>query len=193
MDEIRNGLAIIAFADATTLHAWLAQQPRDHQGIWLKLAKKGAGVASISQREAVDAGLCHGWIDGLINKFCDRFYLLRFTPRRPRSKWSMINRERTAALIEAKLMRPAGLVEIEAARADGRWDAAYAPPSQIEVPDDLQAALNSNAKAAAFFTTLTGANRYAILYRITSVKRADTRARNIAKFLAMLERCETVY
>jgi uncharacterized protein YdeI (YjbR/CyaY-like superfamily) len=191
--EQRSGLPILPFDSQAVLEAWLEEQPDDHRGIWLKLAKKDAGVASVTQREAVDAGLCHGWIDGLINRYDDLFYLIRFTPRRPKSKWSQINRERAEALIEAGRMRPRGLREIEAAKADGRWDAAYAPASRIEVPPDLQAALGASPAAAAFFATLTGANRYAILYRLAEAKRPETRARNVAKFVAMLERGETVY
>jgi len=191
--EERGGLPILPFASEEALHQWLERQPRDHRGIWLKLAKKGSGVASVTQREAVDAGLCHGWIDGLINRYDGSFYLLRFTPRRPKSKWSLINRERAEELIAAGRMRAGGLKEIEAAKADGRWDAAYAPASRIEVPADLQAALDANPAAAAFFATLGGANRYAILYRIAEAKRPETRTRNIAKFVGMLERGETIY
>lgn len=143
--------------------------------------------------EAIDAALCHGWIDGLINKYDASYYLVRFTPRRPRSKWSQINVERVAELIAAGRMRPAGQAEIDRAKADGRWDAAYAPASRIGVPDDLRRALDACPAAAAFFATLTGANRYAILYRIGEAKRPETRAKTVAKFVAMLARGETLF
>ena len=191
--EERAGLPIRAFADQAALAAWLDRQPRDHRGIWLKLAKKGAGIASVTQKEAVDTGLCHGWIDGLLNPYDARFYLIRFTPRRAKSKWSQINVERAGALIEAGRMRPAGLAEVEAAKADGRWADAYPPHSRAEPPPALQAALDANPKAAAFFTTLKGANRYALIYRVLDAKKPETRAKRIAQFVAMLEREETLF
>ncbi len=186
--EERGGLPIMHFADAAALEAWLGASPADHPGIWLKLAKKGQGVTSVSQREAVDAGLCFGWIDGLINRYDERFYLLRFTPRRPRSKWSLVNTERAAELIAAGRVRPGGMRQIEAAKADGRWDAAYPPSSRIEVPDDLQAALTANPVAMAFFATLTGARRYAVLYRLHHVQPGERRTRAIAEWVSRLER-----
>lgn len=193
MDEERGGLPILLFPDQAALEAWLARQQRDHKGIWLKLAKKGSGVASVSQKEAVEAGLCFGWIDGLMNPYDEHFYLIRFTPRRPKSKWSQINAERVAALIEAGRMRPAGLAEVAAAKADGRWADAYPPHSRAEPPPQLQAALDANPKAAAFFATLKGANRYALIYRILDAKKPETRAKRIADFVAMLERGETIH
>ena len=189
----RAGLPIRHFADQAALEAWLAEQPADHPGIWLKLAKKGSGVASVSQAEAVDSGLCFGWIDGLINRFDERFYLIRYTPRRPRSKWSEINVERAEQLLAEGRVQPGGLKPIEAAKADGRWDAAYPPASRMAVPDDLAAALAENPDAAAFFATLTGANRYAILYRLHDQRDPTRRAAAIAKYVAMLERGETVH
>lgn len=191
--EIRGGLPIVLFADQAALASWLERQPSDHKGIWLKLAKKGSPVGSVSQRDAVEAGLCFGWIDGLINPYDESFYLIRFTPRRPRSKWSQINVERAGALIEAGRMRPGGLAEVEAAKADGRWADAYPPHSRAEPPPDLQAALDSSPKAAAFFATLKGANRYGLIYRVLDAKKPETRARRIADFIAMLERSETLF
>jgi len=191
--ESRGGLSILTFPSAAALEEWLAQQPDDHPGIWLKLAKKASGVASVGQSEAVDAGLCFGWIDGLINGYDDRFYLLRYTPRRKKSKWSQINVARAEALMAAGRVRPRGMREIEAARADGRWDAAYPPASRIEVPDDLQAALEANPEAGGFFATLKGANRYAILYRLHDMRDPARREAAIAKWVAMLERNEPVY
>lgn len=193
MTELRAGLPIIGFANASAFEAWLEAQPDDSPGLWLKLAKKGSGIASLSKAEAIDAALCHGWIDGQLDKYDDACWLVRFTRRKPRSKWSAVNRTRALQLIEAGRMRPTGLAQVEAARDDGRWEAAYAPASRAEVPSDLQAALNGNPKAAAFFATLTGANRYAVLYRIGAVKRPDTRARKIADYVAMLERGETLH
>ena len=191
--ETRGGLPILHFPDQAALEDWLERQPRDHAGIWLKLAKKGSGVPSVSQKEAVEAGLCFGWIDGLMNPYDERFYLIRFTPRRPRSKWSQINVEKAAALIEAGRMRPAGLAEIEAAKADGRWADAYPPHSRAEPPPELRAALDASPKAAAFFATLKGANRYGLIYRVLDAKRPETRAKRIAEFVAMLERGETLF
>ena len=193
MTEHRAGLPILAFKDLAALDRWLAAQPAGSPGVWLKLAKAGSGLASVTKGEAIDAGLCHGWIDGQLDKYDDAFWLVRFTPRKARSKWSQVNRARAEELLAAGRMRPAGLAQIEAARADGRWDGAYAPQSKAEVPPDLQAALDQSSAAAAFFATLTGANRYAILYRIGAVKKPETRARKIAEFIAMLERRETVH
>ncbi len=193
MAEERGGLPMLAFCDQAALEDWPAVQPADHAGIWLKLAKKDSGVASISQREAVDAGLCFGWIDGLINRYDDRFYLIRFTPRRPKSKWSLINVRRADELVAAGRVRASGIVEIERARTDGRWEAAYPPASEIGVPDDLEAALAANAKAAAFFATLKGANRYAVLYRLHDIREPAKRTQAIEKWVAMLERGEAVF
>jgi uncharacterized protein YdeI (YjbR/CyaY-like superfamily) len=191
--ETRAGLPIIAFADARAFEAWLAAQPAEAPGLWLKLAKQGNPESRLTKAEAVDAALCHGWIDGQLNPYDEAWWLTRFTPRKPRSKWSRNNRERAEELIAAGRVTPSGLAQIEAARADGRWAAAYASAGKAEVPEDLQAALDANPAAAAFFATLTGNNRYAILYRIGAVKRAETRARKIAEFVAMLERHETIY
>jgi uncharacterized protein YdeI (YjbR/CyaY-like superfamily) len=197
MTETRNELPIMAFADAAALDTWLeaqASEPADeHRGIWLKLAKAGSGVASVSRQEAIDAGLCFGWIDGLINSYDEAFFLIRYTPRRKRSKWSLVNVERAEALMAEGRVRPGGMREIEAARADGRWDAAYPPASRMEVPDDLAEALAASPRAKAFFETLKGANRYAVLYRLHEVRTPDKRAAAIAKWVAKLERGESVY
>ena len=191
--EMRAGLPIIGFENAAAFDAWLAAEPRTSKGVWLKLAKKGAAVASLSKADAIDAALCHGWIDGQLDKYDDVSWLVRFTPRKRASKWSEINRTRASELIEAGAMRSAGLAEVEAAKADGRWDAAYAPASTAQVPPDLQAALDAAPLAAAFFATLKGANRYAILYRIGTAKKPETRAKRITDFVVMLERGETVH
>ena len=193
MSETKAGLPIIGFATSVAFEAWIEAQPCDASGLWLKLAKKGSGIASLSKADAIDTALCHGWIDGQLDKYDDRCWLIRFTPRKPRSKWSEVNRNRALELIEAGRMRPAGFAQIEAAKNDGRWEGAYAPASRAQAPQDLQAALDLNPQAATFFASLTGANRYAVLHRIGAVKRPDTRARKIASFVAMLERGETVH
>jgi uncharacterized protein YdeI (YjbR/CyaY-like superfamily) len=191
--ETRGGLPILHFPDLAALESWLERQARGHQGIWLKVAKKGSGIGSVTQKEAVEAALCFGWIDGLLNPYDERFYLIRFTPRRPRSKWSQINVEKAEALIESGRMRPAGLAEIEAAQADGRWADAYPPHSRAEPPPELKAALDASPQAAAFFATLKGANRYGLIYRVLDARKPETRAKRIAQYVAMLERGETLF
>lgn len=189
----RGGLPILHFEDGQALEGWLEQQPEAHGGIWLKIAKQGQGVTSVSVKEAIDAGLCFGWIDGLINRFDERFYLVRYTPRRPKSKWSEINARRAEALMTEGRVRRGGLRQIEAARADGRWEATYPPASRMEVPEDLAAALEASPKAAAFFAGLSGANRYALLYRLHDVRDQARRAAAVAKWVAKLERGEKVH
>jgi len=193
MSEMRSGLPILTFADQAAFERWLAEQTRDAGGAWIKFAKQGSACVSLTKAEAIDSALCHGWIDGQLDKYDGDWWLIRFTPRKARSKWSQVNRARALELVAQGTMQAAGLAEVEGAQADGRWDAAYAPASKADVPADLQAALDGNPAAAMFFSTLTGANRYAILYRIGAVKKAETRARKIAQFVAMLERGETVH
>jgi len=191
--EQRGGLPILAFADAAAWEAWLAGQPRDSKGVWLKLAKAGAGAASVSKAEAIDGALCHGWIDGQLNPLDEDWWLIRFTPRKPRSQWSERNRTRAIGLMAAGRIAAAGQAEIDAARSDGRWDAAYAPQGSAVLPDDLAAALDAEPGARAFFETLGGANRYAILYRVHQAKKPETRAARIARFVAMCARGETLH
>lgn len=190
---LRDALPVLDFRNRESLEEWLGEQPADAPGAWLKLPKKSASASGLTKTEAIDAALCHGWIDGQLAKYDDSYWLVRFTPRKARSKWSQINKRRATELIGEGRMRPSGLAQIEAAKADGRWAPAYAPASSATVPPDLQDALNGNPKAARFFATLKGANRYAILYRIGSVKRPETRARKVAEYVAMLERCETIH
>ena len=192
-EEVRAGLPVMSFPDLVAFEAWLASQPRTTEGLWLRLAKKTASFTSLSKAEAIDAGLCHGWIDGQLDRYDDVSWLVRFTPRKKASKWSQVNRTRALELIAAGRMRPSGQAEIDAAKADGRWEAAYAPASTAEPPPDLQAALDASPKAAAFFATLRGANRYAVIYRVSTAKRPETRAKRIAEFVAMLERGETIH
>jgi uncharacterized protein YdeI (YjbR/CyaY-like superfamily) len=189
----RGGLPVLTFRDSGSFEQWLEQQPADAAGAWLKLPKKSAGSPGLTKAEAIDAALCFGWIDGQLDKYDDEYFLVRFTPRKARSKWSQVNKRRATELLAEGRMRPSGVAQIEAAKADGRWAAAYAPASSATVPADLQDALDRNPQAAKFFATLRGANRYAILYRIGSVKRPETRARKIAEFVAMLERGETIH
>jgi uncharacterized protein YdeI (YjbR/CyaY-like superfamily) len=182
-----------AFASAAEWEAWLREHHDSAPGIWIRFAKKGSGVPSVTYLEALHAALCFGWIDGQARSVDDASYVQRFTPRRARSIWSQRNREFATALIEAGRMQPAGLREVERAQADGRWEAAYDAPSTATVPEDLQRALDASPEAAAFFATLNGQNRYAILHRIQTAKRPETRARRIERFVAMLEKGETLY
>jgi uncharacterized protein YdeI (YjbR/CyaY-like superfamily) len=186
-------LPILRFASREEWRAWLAAQHATSAGVWLKLAKAGTGIASVTYAEALEVALCHGWIDGQKGGFDDEFWLQRFTPRKPRSRWSRINRDKATALIERGEMEPAGLREVDAAKADGRWDAAYEGQRTATVPDDLQRALDANPAAAAFFSTLDGANRYAILYRVQDAKKPETRARRIDKYVAMLAAGEKLH
>ena len=188
-----DDLPIILFASGAELEAWLEAEHAESEGIWLKIAKKGSGVGSVSYAEAVELGLCFGWIDGQGKRFDDRHYLQRFTPRRPRSKWSRLNRDRVEALVAAGRMRPSGLAAVEAARADGRWDAAYEPPSTAEVPPDLERELARDRSAREAFEALDGANRYAIIYRLNEAKRPETRERRLQKFVEMLRRGERIH
>lgn len=186
-------LPIIPFESEAAWEGWLEQNHASSPGLWLKIAKKGSGHVSVDYAGALDVALCFGWIDGQKNKFDDEYWLQKFTPRRARSKWSKINREKVERLIAEGRMREAGLAEIEAAKADGRWDAAYDSQSKITVPDDLQAALDANPDAKAFFDTLNSANRYAILYRVHEAKRPETRQRRIDNFITMLNNGETLH
>ena len=156
----------------------------------MKFAKKGTGVTTVSYAEALEVALCYGWIDAQVKRFDETYYLQRFTPRRARSKWSKLNREAATRLIAAGVMQPPGLAEVERAKADGRWDAAYDSPSTATVPDDLERALRRNKTAREFFATLSASNRYTILYGIQDAKRPETRARRIAQFVEMLARRE---
>ncbi len=173
--------------------AWLAENHADTAGVWLRLERKTPGSTPLTYPEALEAAIAHGWIDGTRKRLDERHYLQRFTPRRARSKWSKINRDKAVDLIERGAMTPAGLREVERAKADGRWDAAYAGQRAMEVPDDLRAELDRNPAAAGLFAGLDSRNRYAILYRIDDAKRPETRARRIAKFVAMLNEGETIY
>ena len=185
--------AELTFASREAWEEWLAAHHATADGVWLKLAKKGSGLASVSRPEALEVALCYGWIDGQARTLDDSWWLQRFTPRRSRSRWSKINRAKAIEMIERGEMKPAGLREVERAKADGRWDAAYDAPSTSEVPDDLRRALDENKVARDFFESLDSRNRYAILHRIQEAKRPETRARRIAKFVAMLDEQKKLY
>jgi uncharacterized protein YdeI (YjbR/CyaY-like superfamily) len=193
MDKERGGLPVLDFVDAEAWEAWLATHGGKAAGVWLKIAKAGNSASRLTKAQAIDGALCHGWIDGQIDKYDEAWFLTRFTPRKPTSKWSENNRKRVEQLVADGRLAPAGLAEIEAAKADGRWEAAYAPASTAEEPGDLKTALDAVPAARAFFDTLTGANRYAILYRVQTAKKPETRAARIAKFVAMCARGETVH
>jgi uncharacterized protein YdeI (YjbR/CyaY-like superfamily) len=186
-------MELLAFASQDEFEAWMEANHATADGVWIKVAKKGTGIPSVHPPQALDVALCFGWIDGQRRSIDDTFYEQKYTPRRARSKWSKINVEKVAALIEAGKMRPSGLAEIERAKADGRWDAAYDSPSRISVPPDLQAELDKRPVAAANFAALKSTNRYAILYRLHDAKRPETRARRLAQFVEMLERGETLH
>jgi uncharacterized protein YdeI (YjbR/CyaY-like superfamily) len=181
-----DDLEIVAFESAEDFEAWLEARHTTSPGIWLKLRKKSPRVSSLDYSQALDVALCFGWIDGQKGAFDDAWWLQRFTPRKRGSRWSKLNCGRVTALIEQGRMRPPGLAEVESAKSDGRWDAAYDGARTAQVPEDLAAALAANPAAAAFFETLNGTNRYAILYRIQAVKKPETRARRIEQFVAML-------
>ena len=186
-------LPTLPFASQADFDAWLGKQPDDAPGLWVKFAKKDSGIVSVSKAEAIETALRHGWIDGQLDKLDATWWLTRFTPRGPRSQWSKNNVATAETLIKAGKMTAQGQREVDAAKADGRWAAAYAPASKATVPDDLAKAMAANPKAKAFFETLTGANRYAVLYRIGSVKKAETRARKIEQFVAMLAEHRTFH
>jgi uncharacterized protein YdeI (YjbR/CyaY-like superfamily) len=189
----REDLPTLAFASQRDWDAWLEGYHAEARGVWLKIAKKATGIPSITHAEALESALRYGWIDGQRTRFDDTYFLQKFTSRRPRSGWSRVNVEKAMALIEQGRMRPAGLREVERAKADGRWDAAYDSQSTITVPEDLQRELDANPEAKAFFATLDSRNRYAILYRLQMAKKAATRAARIQKFVEMLSQGQKIY
>jgi len=189
----KDGKPILAFASQGEWEAWLDAEHASAEGVWIKFAKKGSGVETVVYAEALDVALCYGWIDSQVRSYDERFYLQKFTPRRSRSRWSRINREKIEELTKQGRMKPAGLEQVELAKADGRWKAAYASPSNAQVPDDLQEALDASPKAAEFFATLNSSNRYAIIFQLEDAKKPETRTRRLDKFVAMLERGEKLY
>lgn len=193
MEDLLNGLLILSFTNQQEWADWLAEHHASAAGVWVKLARKGSGLPSVSRDEALDLALCYGWIDSQGKSYDEQYWLQKFTPRTAKSKWSKINRVKVEQLIAEGRMQPAGFAAIEAAKAEGRWDAAYDSPRTATVPPDLQEALDQNPAAAAFFATLNSANRYAILHRIQTAKKAETRAKRIQQFVEMLERNEKIY
>jgi uncharacterized protein YdeI (YjbR/CyaY-like superfamily) len=188
-----DGLPTMPFPSTTEWERWLEENHAESKGVWIKMAKKGSGIDSVRYPEVLESALCFGWIDGRREPLDERYFLQRFTPRRARSRWSRINREKAERLIADGRMRPAGLGEVERARADGRWEAAYEGQRSITVPGDLQRELDARPAAKAFFAQLNSQNRYAILYRLQDAAKPETRARRLATFVAMLEAGETLH
>jgi uncharacterized protein YdeI (YjbR/CyaY-like superfamily) len=184
---------IVLFAERAAFRAWLSAHHASEPGLWLRIAKAASPLRSVTYAEALDVALCFGWIDGQKRSYDADSFLQKFTPRQKRSPWSKRNREHVERLTAAGEMHAAGLAAIEAAKADGRWDRAYDSAGTATVPEDFRAALAEHAEAIAFFETLNGANRYAILYRIQTAVKPETRARRIAEFVAMLQRRETLH
>jgi uncharacterized protein YdeI (YjbR/CyaY-like superfamily) len=183
----------VAFASSAEFEAWLERHHRESPGMWLKIAKKGSGACTVTYSEAIDVALCFGWIDGQKGRLDERYWLQRFTPRSARSRWSKLNRQRAERLIAEGRMRPVGLSEVERARADGRWAAAYDGARTASIPDDLQGELDADPVVAAVFADLDARNRYAILWRLGDAKRPETRARRLAKYIEMLRRGERLH
>jgi uncharacterized protein YdeI (YjbR/CyaY-like superfamily) len=188
-----NDLPVMLFETPQEWEDWLDRNHATSSGIWLRIAKKGSALRSVSYDAALEIALCYGWIDGQKLRYDDSSWLQKFTPRRAGSIWSKVNREKALALIHSGRMKPAGLAAVERAQRSGRWDAAYDSSGQATIPDDFQAALEAHAEAKAFFATLDSRNRYAILFRIQTAKQAATRSRRIQEFIRMLERHEKLY
>ena len=188
-----DNLPLIPFESAQDWEAWLDEHHADAKGIWLKIAKKGTGLPSVSYAEALDSALCYGWIDGQKGSFDDQYWLQKFTPRGSKSMWSKINCGKVAALMAEGRMQPPGLRQVELAQADGRWALAYDSQSKITISDDFQRALDANQEAQEFFKTLNSVNRYAVLRRIQIAKKPETRAALIEKYIEMLSNHEKLY
>lgn len=186
-------LPVLPFASRKAWADWLAKQHDRSAGVWLKLSKKDSGIASVTYEEALDVALCYGWIDGQKKGFDDKYWLQKFTARGAKSMWSKINTGKAERLIASGEMKPAGLKAIEAAKQDGRWDAAYASQKNMSIPEDFQAALDKNKKAGAFFATLKSAERYSFLFRLHHTKKPETRAKKIEQFVKMLERGDKIH
>jgi len=189
----RDDLPVLAFPSRGEWETWLDENHGASDGLWIKIAKKASGIDTVTHAEALEVALCYGRIDGQRDRFDDTWFLQRFTPRRARSRWSQVNRAKAIELIERGSMKPAGLREVERAKADGRWDAAYEPVRSATVPEDLQRELDRDPAAREFFETLNSQNRYAILYRLADAKRPETRARRLAQFVEMLSEQRKLY
>jgi uncharacterized protein YdeI (YjbR/CyaY-like superfamily) len=188
-----DGLPKLRFASHEQWEQWLEENHAAAEGVWVKIAKKSAPIESVRYPEVLESALCFGWIDGQRRPLDERYFLQRFTPRKQRSKWSRINRETAERLRAEDRMRAAGLEQVERAKADGRWETAYEGQKRSTIPADLQHELDGRPQAKAFFATLSSQNRYAITYRLQDAKRPETRARRLAKFVAMLEAQETIH
>jgi uncharacterized protein YdeI (YjbR/CyaY-like superfamily) len=188
-----DDLPVVPYASPEEWECWLEANHASSSGVWMQIAKKGSGIATVTYAQALEVALCFGWIDGQKAAYDASYFLQRFTPRRPRSKWSQINVRKVEELISSGRMRPAGLAHVESAKADGRWAAAYGGSATTTVPPDLVAALDANPEAKRFFETVSRANRYAVLYRVYDAKRTDTRAKRIALCVEMLARGETYH
>ena len=186
-------LPILSFPTRKKWEDWLAKQHTISTGVWLKLGKKDSGIPSVTYDEALDVALCYGWIDGQKKGFDNQYWLQKFTPRGPKSIWSKVNTEKVERLIASGEMKPAGLKAVEAAKKDGRWEAAYASQKGISIPEDFQVALDQNSKAKTFFATLKSAERYSFLFRIHNAKKLETRQKRIQQFIEMLERGEKLH
>jgi len=186
-------LPIISFATQQDWEAWLKEHHTATTGMWLKIAKKDTGIPSLSYAEALESALCYGWIDGQKAPCDEQYWLQKFTPRGPKSLWSQVNCDKATALLASGRMQPAGIQQVELAKADGRWEAAYASQSKITIPDDFQRELDKNQKAKEFFTTLNSVNRYAILFRIHTAKKPATRSARIKTFIEMLSDHQKLY
>ena len=184
---------VLFFATQGEWEKWLEEHHGDAAGVWFRIPRAGSGTDGVDYAHALESALCYGWIDGQKKKLDERHWLQRFTPRRSGSKWSKVNRDKATELIGAGRMRPAGQREVDRAKQDGRWEAAYASQSRATVPDDLQAALDAAPAARDFFATLNSRNRYAILHRVEDAKKAETRAARIEKFVAMLAEGKKLY
>ena len=193
IQERKGNLPILTFDSQAAWDDWLQLNYAETDGIWIKMSKKGTGIQTVNYDEALESALCYGWIDSQIASYDSHYYLHKFSPRRPKSKWSKINREKAEALIGAGRMQLAGLRQVELAQADGRWEAAYDSQSRIKIPEDFQYELGQNTVASEFFATLNSINRYAILYRIQDAKTPATRARRIRKFVDMLANHRRIY
>jgi uncharacterized protein YdeI (YjbR/CyaY-like superfamily) len=191
LPDTHDGLKVIAFASADRWWKWLERNHGKSSGVWIAIAKKGSGIDSVHYPEVLDHALCFGWIDGRRERLDEVRFLQRFTPRRARSRWSQVNRRRAEELIDDGVMHEAGLAEVERAREDGRWEAAYPPQTASAVPPDLQRELDASPLLAERFAALSAQNRYSILYRLQDARRPETRARRLAQFVAMLEAGDT--
>lgn len=190
---VHKGYKVFLFRTAGEWEEWLSKNHDKETGVFVKFAKKGSGATSVNYAEALDTALCYGWIDGLVNTLDEKFYLQKFTPRRPRSNWSMINKGHVARLIKEGRMKESGLAQVEAAKKDGRWDAAYDSPKNTRIPDDFLKELNSHKKAAEFFATLNKSNTFYIAYQLQSAKKPETRVRRMKAIIEKLGRGEKFY